>query len=227
MATSGELTVTISKALGVPFETVREHLRNIRRTPNTITFSGYGRSAAAMTPRDAVRLLLAVAGSQVFVKNSKVTLDGFRRLQPIKYVRRPVEAGERPPTLEDHLVRLMERLIAGRDDLPSVYVRDARRPKHAALALTLMSAATIGTRDPPRVAIARHYTDEGSGALSFATSPAGPRQSSPRWNTHWPSQKPGWSIRDMSPHGRSRKLRYRYYNARERALPAAPTNGLR
>ena len=41
--------------------------------------------------------------------------------------------------------------------------------KLAAIALALMSAATLGTRDPPRVAIARNYARGGFGALSFAT----------------------------------------------------------
>lgn len=121
-----------------------------------------------MTPRDAVRLLLAVAGSQ-FVKNSKMTLDGFRKLQPIRHARRQSESGERPATLEDHLARSMGRLIAARDQLPTEYVRDARGPKHGTLALTLISAATAGARDAPRVAIARHYTEGSAGAVSFAT----------------------------------------------------------
>jgi hypothetical protein len=75
---------------------------------------------------DAFRLLLAVAGSQL-VKNSKATLDGFRKLQPIAYAKRPAEPGERPSTLESHLVQLMERLVTARNDLPAVYVRGPGR----------------------------------------------------------------------------------------------------
>jgi hypothetical protein len=168
MATSGELTQTVSKALGVPFETAREHLRVIRRVPNTITFSGYGRSAASMTPRDAVRLMLAVAGSQ-FVKDAKATLDAFRKLQPLKFARRQGDLRERPPNLEEHLIEMMNALITSRDDLPPSYLRHSRAPKHGAIALTLMSGATTG-KEPPRAAIARRYSDSGGAtAVSFAS----------------------------------------------------------
>jgi hypothetical protein len=103
------------------------------------------------------------------VKDSKATLDGFRKLQPIAYAKRPAEPGERSPTLESHLVQLMERLATARNDLPAVYVRGPRRGKHASIALSLMSASMLETRDPPRVAIARHYSERGAGAISFAT----------------------------------------------------------
>jgi len=186
MATSGELTQAVSKALGVPFETVREHLRVIRRVPNTISFSGYGRSAAAMTPRDAVRLTLAVAGSQ-FVKDSKTTLDAFRKLQPIRLARRQSDSRERPPSLEDYLIEIVEALIASRDNLPAPYVRHPRSPRNGAIALTLLSGATAGSREPPRAAIARRHTDTGVGAVSFATPGwSNPVLSEAEYATAWP-----------------------------------------
>src|SRR5258708_31968483 len=81
MATSGELCETIATALGVPFETTREHLRHIRRD-GMISFKGHGRGAAAMSTLDASRLLLTVAGSS-FVKDSVETLAELRKLQPL------------------------------------------------------------------------------------------------------------------------------------------------
>jgi hypothetical protein len=148
MATSGELTRIVANALGVPAKTVREHLRNIRRTPNTITFTGYGRGAAMMTPRDAVRLLLAVVGSQ-FVKDSQATLDAFRTLQAI--YRRDHEP--KLITLEQHLVGLMKRVISLRHELPLEYERKPRTAKRVSIALTLMSGYGQGTRNRiPRVA---------------------------------------------------------------------------
>lgn len=169
MATSGDLTIIISKALGVPFETTREHLRNIRRKPQTITFSGYGRSAAAMQPRDAVRLLLAVAGSQL-VKDSRATLDGFAKLQPLRSSRRsqPNPTVPPPSNLEQHLVWMMERVIDRRGDLPADYVRRSKEVR-APLALTLISGAVAGSQELPRVAIARNLLGGGRGAISFAT----------------------------------------------------------
>jgi hypothetical protein len=64
----------------------------------------------------------------------------------------------------------MERLIAERDHLPAVYIRNGGKEKHASIALTLMSAVTDGSQDVPRVAITRYYRDRGSSAFSFATS---------------------------------------------------------
>ncbi|MDP1602025.1 MAG: hypothetical protein Q8M03_02045 [Legionella sp.] len=168
MATSGELTTIVATALGVPFETVREHLRNIRRKPGTITFSGYGRSAAGMTPRDAVRLLLAVAGSQ-FVKDSRATLDGFAKLQPVRQSRRSQPDPTDPPLfdLEQHLVWMIQRVIDRRADLPADYVRTSKEVR-APLALTLIFAASA-SQELPRVAIARNLLGGGRGAISFAT----------------------------------------------------------
>ncbi|MBI1201946.1 MAG: hypothetical protein GC182_05490 [Rhodopseudomonas sp.] len=169
MATSGELTDIMAKALGVPFETVREHLRNIRRKPNTITFSGYGRSAAAMQPRDAVRLMLAVAGSQL-VKDSRATLDAFAKLQPLRHSRRSQPDPTDTPrfNLEQHLAWMMQRVIDRRSDLPADYIRKSKEVT-APLALTLISAASTGSQELPRVAIARNWLGGGRGTISFAT----------------------------------------------------------
>src|ERR1700688_1302036 len=99
MATSGELCLVTAEALGIPFETTREHLRNIRRA-GMISFKGHGRGAAAMTTLDAARLLIAAAGSS-FVKDSIETLEGFGKLKPTRKSPRP--RGVKEVTLETHL----------------------------------------------------------------------------------------------------------------------------
>jgi hypothetical protein len=48
-----------------------------------ITFKGYGRGAAAMTPLDAARLLIAVTGS-TFAKDAMTVLANFVKLTSLK-----------------------------------------------------------------------------------------------------------------------------------------------
>src|SRR6202022_3125575 len=123
MATSGELCQSMAAALGIPFETMREHLRNIRRA-GMISFKGHGRGAAAMTTLDAARLLIAAAGSP-FVKDSVATLEEFGSLQPIgagKPMRGSVTGDLQPRiALENYLAGMMQRLIDEREQLSNAY----------------------------------------------------------------------------------------------------------
>jgi hypothetical protein len=173
VATSGELCSSVAKALGISFETTREHLRNLRRVDKTLTFKGYGRGAAQMTPLDATRLLIAAAGSS-FVKDSLQTLYVFQNLQSIGpgEPMRPDRPQFRKPrvSLEDYIARVIQRLIDLKGRLPVSY----QRPPHeetqtAAIALTLLSVVDSNL---PRAAVVRYRGLSGddvfAGALSFA-----------------------------------------------------------
>lgn len=81
LVTSIELADIVGDALGVPRVTAQLHLKTIRAAKE-ISFKGFGRSAAAMTPLDAARLLIAMAGSY-FVKDATAVLSRFGKLQPI------------------------------------------------------------------------------------------------------------------------------------------------
>ena len=177
MATSGELCQAMAEALGIPFETMREHLRNIRRA-GLITFKGHGRGAATMTTLDASRLLIATAGSS-FVKDSVETLEEFGSLQPIgsgKPLRGSVTKKLQPRiALEKYLAEMMQRLIDEKAQLSSAY----RRPPHdpepiGSIALQLISAVSASSKKFPKLAIARRFARTGVSAVSFA---------SPKWST--------------------------------------------
>jgi len=176
MATSGELCQSMAAALGIPFETMREHLRKIRRA-GRISFKGHGRGAAVMTTLDAASLLIAAAGSS-FVKDSVETLDGFRNLQPIgagKPMRGSVTGDLQPRiALEKYLVETLQLLIDKREQLPSAYRRPPQDPPPiGSIGLSLMSVVGAPSEHFPRVAIVRRFTEGGVGAVSFA---------SPKWS---------------------------------------------
>src|SRR3981081_1010117 len=119
MTTSGELCQSMAEALGIPFETTRAHLRNIRRA-GMISFKGHGRGAAAMTTLDAARLLLAAAGSS-FVQDSVATLEEFGSLEPVE-AGKPARGGVTTApklriVLEKYLAEVMQRLIDEREHL--------------------------------------------------------------------------------------------------------------
>lgn len=177
VATSGELCEATAAALGVPFETVKEHLRNIRRA-KLITFKGYGRGAAQMTTLDASRLLLAVAGS-TFVKDSLETLRELKKLRPIGEIKteRGYPVDRRPETdLDVYVAKMMQRLIDERHQLASAYRRPPQNPPAVApFAMTLMSVVSGRPADFPRAAIVRFmHRSGGVSAASFA---------SPNWRT--------------------------------------------
>src|ERR1700730_2606062 len=81
LVTSIGLADVVADAVGIARESAQLHLKTIRAA-GEITFKGYGRAAAAMAPRDASRLLLAVAGS-TFAKDSLNVLRRFADLKPI------------------------------------------------------------------------------------------------------------------------------------------------
>lgn len=181
MATSGELCLATAEALGISFETTREHLRHIRRA-GLISFKGHGRGAATMTTLDAARLLIAAAGSS-FAKDSVETVEEFGGLQPLaadKHARGAANV-ERPPRIafEKYLAEMMQRLIDEGDQLPSAYLRPPQdQPPIGSMGLTLISVVSVPTKHFPRLAIARRFSKSGAAAVSFAS----PKLSNPAMN---------------------------------------------
>jgi hypothetical protein len=179
---------SVAKALGISFETTREHLRNLRRVDETLTFKGYGRGAAQMTPLDATRLLIAAAGSS-FVKDSLQTLYAFQNLQSIGAgdPMRPDRSQFRTTevSLEDYISLVIQRLIDLKGRLPISY----QRPPHdgtqtAAIALTFMS---VVDSDLPRVAVVPpHFVN-----LAMMTGPLRTRWGKrlPRWPCVTPNER--------------------------------------
>jgi hypothetical protein len=158
MATSGELCISVAAALGIPFETTREHLRNIRRA-GMISFKGHGRGAAAMTTLDAARLLIAAAGSS-FVKDSIATLEGFGKLTPARKSPRP--RGVKEVTLEMHLAEVMQKLIDERDRLADAYRRPVGPGVDSRIALRMMSVVGARPGEFPRTASVWRFLNSGS-----------------------------------------------------------------
>lgn len=159
MLTSYGLAEVVAGELGLPPETVRQHLRNLQAPADRklISAKGRGRGAAAMTPLDAARLLIASAGSD-FVKDSVAALDAFGELHPIG-LREPGA----PSALASQLAALLTRLaLEPGDDADG-------RPRAGNLGLSLMSVASLDPARYPRVAILR-WGRTGSGAISFATA---------------------------------------------------------
>lgn len=158
MLTSHRLAEVLARVLGLPPETVRQHLRNLQAPDDRrlISAKGRGRGAAAMTPLDAARLLLAAVGAD-FVKDSVAALDAFGDLQPI---------GRRDPSgataLVSQLAALLTRLASELDEEPA-------GGRVSNLGLSLMSVASVDPAGYPRVAILR-WGRTGSGAVSFATA---------------------------------------------------------
>ncbi|MBR1133298.1 hypothetical protein [Bradyrhizobium iriomotense] len=81
MVTSRELADIVGDALGIARESAQLHLKTIRAA-GEISFKGYGRAAAKMTPLDAARLVIAALGS-TFAKDSVNVLKRFAKLKPI------------------------------------------------------------------------------------------------------------------------------------------------
>ena len=154
MATSGELCIAVATALGISFETTREHLRNIRRA-GMISFKGHGRGAAAMTTLDASRLLITASGSP-FVKDSIETLRGFGELKPINQTSRPLGM-----TLETFLANVMQKLIDEKDDLPPEYRRPLESGARPGIGLRMMSVVSARPGDFPRTASVRRFLKSG------------------------------------------------------------------
>ena len=179
VATSGELCIAVATALGIPFESTREHLRNIRRA-GMISFKGHGRGAAAMTTLDAARLLIAAAGSS-FVKDSIATLEGFGRLKPTRKI--PRQRSIKESTLETYLAEVMQKLIDERDQLPNAYRRPVSPGVDSRIALRMMSVVSARPDDYPRTASVRRFLNSGV-ALDFTiVSFSSPEFPSPTLNS--------------------------------------------
>lgn len=159
MLTSHKLAEAVARLLGLPPETVRQHLRNLQAPAarKLISAKGRGRGAAVMTPLDAANLLIATAGSD-FVKDSVATLDVFGDLRPIGQQ----DAGA-PAALVNQLAALLTRLASEPEEDPE------GRPRSSNVGLSLMSVASVDPARYPRVAILR-WGRTGSGAISFASA---------------------------------------------------------
>ena len=81
MVTSRQLADVVGDALGIAWESAQLHLKTIR-AEGQISFKRYGRAAAEMSPLDAARLVIAVAGS-TFAKDSADVLKRFANLKPL------------------------------------------------------------------------------------------------------------------------------------------------
>jgi hypothetical protein len=87
VVSSLQLADIVGDALGIPRQSAQLHLKTIRAA-RQISFKGFGQSAAAMTPLDASRLLIAAAGSY-FAKDSARVLERFGKLKPMGRRSRP------------------------------------------------------------------------------------------------------------------------------------------
>ncbi|WP_027574001.1 hypothetical protein [Bradyrhizobium sp. WSM1743] len=142
-------------ALGLRTFTVVQHLRNLQQADRRlITFKGHGSSAAHMTPGDAARLLLAVAGSDL-VKDSLASLQGFGQLLPVGRARDRSRI-----TLEDHFAGFLATVAA------EAYGQDAPDDGPDTIALSLISVAGEGASHP-RAAIS-YLVSRGAAPLGFA-----------------------------------------------------------
>lgn len=166
MASSTELSDAVAEAFSVTRESAHLHLRMIREH-DMITFKGYGRGAAAMTPLDAARLVIAVAGSS-FAKDSMATLERFCGLLSDKDRRSPRGVRRK---LEDFLAQRIARIVSDQQHqdfkrLPPIL---PRYNLAAHVALKLMWIVGDDIESSPRVAVMRWFREDGgSDAMSFS-----------------------------------------------------------
>jgi hypothetical protein len=161
VVSSTELAETVGRALGIPVESARLHLKTLTPT-GAITFKGYGRGAAKMTPLDAARLVIAAAGSN-FAKDSVEVLARFAKLGPISKRYRVYR------TLEEGLADLVQMLPM---EAPPPEYSHKRREWHerfgnrgrADTALQLLDPIPTSNKETaelPRYAILRWLEREG------------------------------------------------------------------
>jgi hypothetical protein len=161
MVSSLELADIVGDAVGIARESAQLHLKTIRAA-GEISFKGFGRSAAAMTPMDASRLLIATAGSY-FAKDSARVLKRFGKLRPVgRRIRRPFG------TLEECVALRIDELPLGP---PDPYLRNPKShqkfasPRLADMALQLLDPLPLPkhdkTDDLPRFAIVRWLDNNG------------------------------------------------------------------
>ncbi|MCS3928988.1 hypothetical protein M2175_004019 [Bradyrhizobium elkanii] len=122
-----------------------------------------------MTPLDAARLLLAVAGS-TFVKDSLSTLDGFSALVPVAFShagrrRRPKDLFADGQSLEDSLATMIGDLAVGRLG-GAAYARRETAAGSRCMAVTLISAVTEKPYSYPRMAVLRRFGHKGVASVT-------------------------------------------------------------
>lgn len=165
MATSTGLADAVAAALGEDPVRVRLQLRTIRAAGENISFTGFGRGAAAMTPADAAHLIIAVAGS-IAAKHAADTLDKFKDLKATgnKYVGR---------ALAEFLAERIAVLATGERHADREWSYDSPRYNLAAEeGLRLIWCAAPADDTVPRVGIVRWFRpDGGSDAVTFASEP--------------------------------------------------------
>lgn len=166
MATSTELSNIVADALCVTRESAYLHLKTIRKH-GMISFKGYGRGAAAMTPLDAAHLVIAVAGS-TFAKDSMSTLNRFCGLLSLKDRRQPRRSRR---TLESFLAERIVRIVSDEHygHIATLAHDPPRYSLAANVALKLMWVGGEDIESLRRVAVVRWFrSDGGSDAMSFA-----------------------------------------------------------
>jgi hypothetical protein len=159
LVTSIALADVIAGAVGITRESAQLHLKTIR-VAGEITFKGYGRAAADMTPLDASRLVIAVAGS-TFAKDSLEVLRRFAKLRPL---RRKTSND----TLEDFLARRIAELPLGSPPLDRPETRSGRRFGSARLArsaLELLSPCGPNADKLPSYAVVRWLSGQGHSSV--------------------------------------------------------------
>jgi hypothetical protein len=162
MVSSLELADIVGDAVGIARESAQLHLKTIRAA-GEISFKGFGRSAAAMTPMDASRLLIATAGSY-FAKDSARVLKRFGKLRPVgRRIRRPFGTLEECVALriEEHPIVARERELRNPRSSPQKFAS----PRLADMALQLLDPLPLPkhdkTDDLPRFAIVRWLDNNG------------------------------------------------------------------
>lgn len=191
MVTSIALADVVADALGISRESGQLHLKTIRAA-GEISFKGYGRAAAEMTPLDAARLLIAAAGS-TFAKDSMDVLKRFAKLKPV----RPRSSGH---TLEEFLAVRIGALPIDENDSESERSRFLpRRPfgsvRLADTAVQLFDPIGSKDDDLPSFALVRWLSPIGdSKVLLFGREVDRPWQ---KGTSEGSSMETGTSISDI------------------------------
>jgi hypothetical protein len=165
MTTSVKMARAAAAAFGLPERTVLLHLKHVRAAEGAISFKGHGKGAAAMGPRDAAGLVIAVAGS-AYAANAADTYSAFADLRALK--------SPRPERLVEHLEEFIAALRHdGSPRPPSDVPEFAGNPNvlaEASLKLTWVEGA-VGL-DRPRIATVRRFLPRGGHTQrSFASLP--------------------------------------------------------
>lgn len=156
MTTIGKLVDIVSRALGLPRESVAVHARNLRGSDHIAT-KGRGRGAARMTTRHAARLLIAAASSPA-TKDSVETVESFADLRALRVRALRLHPEPLPRNFESFVVDRMEAIVTDRDAgrLNDGYLRTVvdRGPTSA---IEFVAALGFETKRFPRRALVRWY----------------------------------------------------------------------